>query len=101
MEQRIDRRPVFTIGQVWTEFVKRLPRTYPKYKRLVGEVSFQQSTQSAYLQAIQYQQYAQQAQYTGPCGSSPYMGVSLVDWVEGYSPQHQAKQPEKHPQREE
>lgn len=28
----IDRRPIFTVGMVWTDFVKRLPRTYTRFK---------------------------------------------------------------------
>lgn len=73
----VDRRPIFTIGQIWFDFAKRLPRTHPRYKRdmteaerIYAEAMMQAS--EADLNAIVAQQLA--AQRT--CGNprQPYWG---------------------------
>lgn len=68
MDTEMTTRKTFTIGQVWPEFVKRLPRTQPRYRIELGPNPFAAVMQSelADLQATAFQsQQINAQQYAG------------------------------------
>jgi len=66
----VDRRPIFTIGQVWFDFAKRLPVTRPRYRNEQGSLTAEQiiSMQQAQMPPIFWQQ-----QQMGMMGYNPGM----------------------------
>lgn len=79
MDLFVDRRPIFTIGQIWFDFAKRLPRDYPRYQRPemnAEDLKAYQALSAAQMSALQsqlsqpYSPYGQPRQpYWGPIGS--------------------------------
>jgi hypothetical protein len=76
----VDRRPIFTIGQVWFDFVKRLPRSHPRYHSPLTDAQRAQAlgmqqASAEMLASMQYQQ-AIQMQFARPFQQQPWLDRS-------------------------
>jgi hypothetical protein len=76
MDTEMTTRKTFTIGQVWPEFVKRLPRTQPRYRVELGANPFaamqrgltDEEARALLAQQINAQQYAASIYSNSPLG---------------------------------
>jgi hypothetical protein len=71
----IDRRPIFTVGMVWFDFAKRLPRSSPRYKGKYDNTfnAFQQASAQQLAAAMAAQQQFNPQQFM-----APYHGIGNI-----------------------